>query len=91
MTKGDAGQNISKFASSSTEASKISTSLPYISYVDLASWLQLMFEHAVSALNSYEIHVGSGEGFGSISDFKAFCDSSSNYNDVFVCDGNHLS
>ena len=35
MTKGDAGQNISKFASNSTDASKISTSLPYISYVDL--------------------------------------------------------
>ena len=39
MTKGDAGQNISKFAQSSTEASQISTSLPYISYVDLADWL----------------------------------------------------
>ena len=33
MTKGDAGQNISKFASSSTDASQISTSLPYISIV----------------------------------------------------------
>ena len=39
MTKGDAGQNISKFASSSTDASQISTSLPYISYVDLGTWL----------------------------------------------------
>ena len=39
MTKGDAGQNISKFASSSTDASQISTSLPYISYVDLGAWL----------------------------------------------------
>ena len=38
-TKGDAGQNISKFASSSTDASQISTSLPYISYVDLGTWL----------------------------------------------------
>ena len=37
LTKGDAGQNISKFASSSTEASHISTSLPYISYVDFDS------------------------------------------------------
>ena len=39
MIKGDAGQNISKFASSSIEASPISTSMPYISYVDLADWL----------------------------------------------------
>ena len=53
MTKGDAGQNISKFASSSTEASKISTSLPYISYVDLADWLSVLLEHAMSALASY--------------------------------------
>ena len=87
MTKGDAGQNISKFASSSTESSKITTSLPYISYVDLASWLQLMFEHSVSAINSY---VTSHSDFGSIADFKIFCDSSTQFSDVFVCDGYRL-
>ena len=87
MTHGDAGQNISKFASSSTEASSISTSLPYISYVDLASWLKLMFEHSVSAINAYvTIH----SDFGSIADFKSFCDSSTQYSDVFVCDGYRL-
>ena len=53
MTKGDAGQNISKFASSSTEASKISTSMPYISYVDLAYWLDLMYKHALAAFSDY--------------------------------------
>ena len=53
LTKGDAGQNISKFASSSTDASKITTSLPYISYVDLASWLYAMLDHATSALSIY--------------------------------------
>ena len=53
MTKGDAGQNISKFASSSTEASSISTSMPYISYVDLASWLDTMYDHAVAAFSAY--------------------------------------
>lgn len=53
MTKGDAGQNISKFASSSTEASKISTSMPYISYVDLAYWLNLMYQHALLAFFNY--------------------------------------
>lgn len=84
MIKGDAGQNISMFASSSTESSKITTSLPYISYVDLASWLQLMFDHSVSAINDYVI---ANSDFGSISGFKRFCDSSSQYSDVFVCDG----
>jgi hypothetical protein len=53
MTKGDAGQNISKFASSSTESSKITTSMPYISYVDLASWLQHFYEIACSAIDEY--------------------------------------
>ena len=85
LTKGDAGQNISKFASSSTEASKISTSLPYISYVDLGSWLNLMVMHAVNACGSYfasfpKVAERSAQGF------KDFCDSSSNFSDVFVCD-----
>lgn len=87
MTKGDAGQNISKFASSSTESSKITTSLPYVSYVDLASWLQLMFDHSVSALSAY---FKDHSDFGSIADFKYFCDTSSQYSDVFVCDGYRL-
>ena len=89
MTKGDAGQNISKFASSSTDASKISTSLPYISYVDLAFWLKLMFDHSVSALNAYYGTLSSSD-FGSITAFKAFCDSSTQFSDVFVCDGYRL-
>lgn len=87
MTKGDAGQNISKFASSSTDASQISTSLPYISYLDLASWLKLMFDHSVSAIDAY---VTTYSDFGSIGDFKAFCDSSTQYSDVFICDGYRL-
>ena len=53
MTKGDVGQNISKFASSSTDASPISTSLPYISYVDLASWLDVIYRHVLSAVDTY--------------------------------------
>ena len=86
MTQGDAGQNISKFASSSTEASKISTSLPYISYVDLGSWLNEMVTHALNACGSYFVaHPTVGER--SASDFKTFCDSSSSFSDVFVCDG----
>ena len=89
MTKGDAGQNISKFASSSTEASKISTALPYISYVDIAYWLNLIFNHSLDAVNAYftaNTTVSSRSAVG----FKAYCDSSSVYSDVFICDGYRL-
>lgn len=88
MTKGDAGQNISKFASSSVDASKITISMPYISYVDLANWLKLMFDHSVSAINAYFISID--RDFGTAVGFKAFCDSSTQYSDVFVCDGYRL-
>lgn len=86
MTRGDAGQNISKFASSSTEASQISTSMPFISYVDLADWLNVMFQHALLAVNVY---------LGSTTDrspagFKQWCAASSDYSDVFICDGYRL-
>ena len=88
MTKGDAGQNISKFASSSTEASSISTSMPYISYVDLASWLETMYNHAVEAFSSY---VGKNSiDYLSAQGFKDFCAKSSGYSDVFICDGYRL-
>ena len=85
LTKGDAGQNISKFANSSTEASKITTSLPYISYVDLSYWLKFMYEHAVNAVDAYfkATSVASRSAVG----FKSFCSSSSTYSDVFICDG----
>ena len=86
MTKGDAGQNISKFASSSTAASQISTSLPYISYIDLGTWLNEMITHALNACSSY-ILAKSDASLRSASDFKKYCDSTSNYSDVFVCDG----
>lgn len=86
LTKGDAGQNISKFAGSSTEASKISTSLPYISYVDLGSWLNEMVTHALNACGSYFV-ANSAASDRSALGFKSFCDSSSNFSDVFICDG----
>lgn len=85
MTKGDAGQNISKFASNSTDAASISTSMPYISYVDLASWLNEMYEHALTALNSYIATPGhSAQGF------LDHCARSTNFSDVFICDGYRL-
>lgn len=87
ITKGDAGQNISKFANSSTEASSISTSMPYISYVDLSAWLKLMYEHARDAVDAYlKDHVNER----SIVGFKTFCERSSTFSDVFVCDGYRL-
>ena len=87
MTKGDAGQNISKFASSSIDASKISTSMPYVSYIDLAYWLDIMYQHALMAVNTY---IAANPDNRSAVGFKAFCDSSSTYSDVFVCDGYRL-
>lgn len=89
MTEGDAGQNISKFASSSTEASYISTSMPYISYVDLAEWLKTMYEHAKSAVDGY-FRANTNLQERSAQGFAKYCKSSSSYLDVFVCDGYRL-
>ena len=87
MTRGDAGQNISKFAMSSTEASHISTSMPYISYVDLADWLKNMFDHALLAVDAYFIINTSDR---SAVNFEKFCGDSPSYSDVFICDGYRL-
>ena len=85
LTKGDAGQNISKFASSSTGASLISTSLPYISYVDLGIWLSYMVEHASDAISQYFTSKPSVSD-RSASGFAKFCASSQTNSDIFVCD-----
>lgn len=86
MTSGDAGQNVSKFASSSIAASSITTNMPYISYVDLASWLKSMYEHAKAAVDAYFKANDDRSALG----FEEFCKSSSVYSDVFVCDGYRL-
>ena len=75
MTKGDAGQNIPKFASSSTDASRISTSLPYISYVDLADWLDDIYQHSLLAIHTYLTNVGYEDA--TPIDFKHLCSNSS--------------
>ena len=85
MTKGDAGQNISKFAKSSTEPTSISTSLPYISYIDLSYWLKAMYSHAVDAVDSYFKSVTSINDRSALG-FKEFCRKTSDYADVFICD-----
>ena len=86
MTRGDAGQNVSKFALNSVEPIPITTKMPYISYIDLGSWLKTMYEHAKAAVNAYII----ANATRSASGFKDFCESSSVYSDVFVCDGYRL-
>ena len=86
MTRGDAGQSVSKFASSSIEASSITTKMPYISYIDLGSWLKSMYDHAKAAVDAYF----KSNSTRSASGFEDFCKSSSVYSDVFVCDGYRL-
>ena len=73
MTKGDAGQNISKFASSSSAASPISTRMPYVSYRTLALWLKAIYEKTVEAVDLYFKAVPD-VGSRSAAEFKTFCD-----------------
>lgn len=87
MTRGDAGQNISTIASNSTDASQLTTSLPYISYIDIATWLTIMYIKSRTAVNSY---FNSHSSNRSAVDFKDYCESSSAFADVFVCDGYRL-
>lgn len=90
MTKGDAGQNISMTAMNSVDATPLSTALPYISYVDLASWLAKMYDHALEALNHYLTTTGSSVDSISPLEFENTCSASAVYKDVFVCDGYRL-
>lgn len=87
MTKGDAGQNISMIASSSSDAAPISTSLPYVSYIDLQYWLSLMYNHLLDAVDAYFKLNYTGR---SATGFFDFCTTSSSYSDVFACDGYRL-
>lgn len=89
MTTGDAGQNIAKTAASSVAASQLSTSLPYISYIDLAGWLSSMYTHALSALHTY-LNATFDYTKATPSGFQKSCSDSAIYADVFVCDGYRL-
>ena len=87
MTKGDAGQNISKFADSSTTASSITTSMPYVSYIDIMAWLSLLYNNALTAVNSYILsHKSNRSAIG----FKEYCDTDAAFSTVFRCDGYRL-
>ena len=53
MTVGDAGQNISKVALNSSTSASLSTSMPYISYVDISKFLDAYLQRLYSAINGY--------------------------------------
>lgn len=53
MKKGDAGQNISQIATSSTEESEITTKLPYVGYMNIAHWLKFLYDKSVEAVTSF--------------------------------------
>lgn len=87
MTVGDAGQNIAKVALNSSTSATLSTSMPYISYVDLAKYLNAYLMRLYSALDTYFTVVPSGKD--SVTDFYDSC-INGQYPDVFVCDGYRL-
>ena len=89
MTKGDAGQNIAKTAINSSDPAALSTSLPYVSYVDLAGWLLKMYDHALDALDSYFKKVGDLAKISPLG-FQNTCAEAAAYRDVFICDGYRL-
>ena len=87
LTVGDAGQNISKVAFNDSTSAALSTSMPYISYVDLAKYLNVYLQRLYSALDLYFTTVSSDEM--SESDFHESCIRGP-YTDVFVCEGYRL-
>lgn len=89
LTTGDAGQNISKFAASSTKPSALTTSMPYISYVDISDWLWQMYNHLRDAVSAYFTNTPSVSN-RSAQGFQTFCLNSTQFADVFVCDGYRL-
>lgn len=85
MTVGDAGQNISKTAYSSNAPAPLTTSMPYISYVDIAKYLDVYLQRLYAAIDLYLKQVSGG----SITDFYDWCVNGS-FSDVFVCEGYRL-
>lgn len=53
MTSGQAGQDISMWASSPTDSSKLSTKLPYINYFDLQDIVSYQYYKAVDVCSSF--------------------------------------
>lgn len=53
MTSGQAGQDISMWASSPSESSRLSTKLPYVNYFDLQNIISLQYSKAVDICVSF--------------------------------------
>lgn len=87
MTVGDAGQNIAKVAMNASSSAALSTSMPYISYVDLAKYLDGYLQRLYAALDEYFTTVSPGTQ--SITGFYDSC-IHGQFSDVFVCDGYRL-
>lgn len=73
MKKGDAGQNISQIAKSSTEESVITTKLPYVSYTSIAQWLNLFIIDAINALQGFYQKTSSNKEYRTASYFYDYC------------------
>lgn len=72
MKKGDAGQNISQIASSSTEESSITTEMPYVSYTDICSWLNEFYQASLRAVTAFYSAV-TDKKYHTASYFYDFC------------------
>lgn len=87
MTVGDAGQNIAKVALNSNTSAILSTSMPYISYVDLAKFLNVYLQRLYDALDQYFKTTDNGKQ--STTGFYDSC-VHGGFPDVFVCEGYRL-
>ena len=63
--------------------------MPYISYVDLASWLNAMYTHTLDAFGSYYAQNPDLVNRSAVG-FQKFCSASPNYSDVFIVTGKQI-
>lgn len=79
MTTGQAGQDISMWANSPTDSSRLSTSLPYVNYFDLQKIVSLQYYKAVDVCVSFfKTHPNEQD----ISLFYDYCASSQKVSDL---------
>lgn len=69
MTSGQAGQDISMFASSPVASSQISTKLPYVNYNDLIRVIKVLYNKAVEIVYHYVEVSGSDGSLASFYDY----------------------
>ena len=71
------------------EASAVTTSMPYLSYVDIKDWLALIYQHTLVAVDAYFNDHTSVDDRSAV-EFQKFCQHSAHYTDIFRCDGYRL-